>query len=174
MAETSILQSAIDSLHTVGFFDIMLPFLLVFSIVFGVLERAQMFGEKRSDLNAIIAFVIGLIVVVSSTVLNLMTGFLPWVGLMVVVFLCFIMLTVMFWGEASNLWENKAIKYGGAIVVLSLIGFYWAYTLDIFSVIATEENTLPISTAEIASLAAIFIFLLAIVMVVKGGGDSKT
>ena len=55
MAET-ILQ------HWV-FTQFILPFLLIFFIVFGVLRKSKLFGEKSEQLSAGIAFVVGLIFV---------------------------------------------------------------------------------------------------------------
>jgi len=40
-----------------------LPFLLIFFIVFGILEKTKIFGDDQKQLNALIAFVIGLIFV---------------------------------------------------------------------------------------------------------------
>ncbi|MCK4647796.1 hypothetical protein KAT24_02615 [Candidatus Pacearchaeota archaeon] len=40
-----------------------LPFLLVFFIVFAILEKTKIFGEDKKQLNALISFVIGLIFV---------------------------------------------------------------------------------------------------------------
>ena len=40
-----------------------LPFLLIFFIVFGLLEKTGLFGSDKKQLNAMIAFIIGLIFV---------------------------------------------------------------------------------------------------------------
>ena len=40
-----------------------LPFLLVFFIIFAILEKTKLFGEGKKQLNALISFVIGLIFV---------------------------------------------------------------------------------------------------------------
>ena len=37
------------------------PFLLIFFIAFGILEKSKLFGSDKKQLNALIAFVIGLI-----------------------------------------------------------------------------------------------------------------
>lgn len=55
MAQT-ILQSWIFS-------QFALPFLLIFFLAFGLLEKTKLFGEDKKQLNAGIAFVIGLIFV---------------------------------------------------------------------------------------------------------------
>ncbi len=55
MAET-ILQNWIFS-------QFALPFLLIFFLAFGLLEKTKLFGEDKKQLNAGVAFVIGLIFV---------------------------------------------------------------------------------------------------------------
>ena len=43
-----------------GFFSYLLPFLLIFALVFGILTQIQLFRENKA-INAIIALVVGLI-----------------------------------------------------------------------------------------------------------------
>src|SRR3989344_1741148 len=45
------------------FSSFVFPFLLIFFIAFGILEKSKLFGDNRKQLNALIAFVIGLIFV---------------------------------------------------------------------------------------------------------------
>lgn len=45
------------------FQDFILPFLLVFTIVFAILEKTKLLGEGKKQLDAIVAFVVGLIFV---------------------------------------------------------------------------------------------------------------
>jgi len=53
---TTFLQSTIVA-------KFILPFLLVFFVVFAVLEKIKLLGEDKKQLNALVAFVIGLIFV---------------------------------------------------------------------------------------------------------------
>ncbi|MCK5149763.1 hypothetical protein KAJ87_02465 [Candidatus Pacearchaeota archaeon] len=43
--------------------DFILPFLLIFTLVFAILEKTKLLGDGKKQLNAIVAFVIGLIFV---------------------------------------------------------------------------------------------------------------
>ncbi|OGI12743.1 hypothetical protein A3K64_00700 [Candidatus Micrarchaeota archaeon RBG_16_36_9] len=54
--ETTFLQNWI-------FTKFLFPFLLVFFLVFAILEKTKLFGDGKKQLNALIAFVIGLIFV---------------------------------------------------------------------------------------------------------------
>lgn len=47
-----------------GLFDIILPFILVFAIVFAVLQKTKILGEKSKNFNTVIALVMGMSVVV--------------------------------------------------------------------------------------------------------------
>ena len=59
MADGSPLRNAIEFLNDFGFYDVVLPFLLVFTIVFGVLEKTKLFGvtdkKPKQNINAMIA-----------------------------------------------------------------------------------------------------------------------
>jgi len=56
MATETILQHWIFS-------SFVFPFLLIFFITFGILQKSKLFGDKSQQLNAFISFVIGLIFV---------------------------------------------------------------------------------------------------------------
>jgi len=65
-------------LQGVGVYDYVLPFLLVFTIIFAILEKTKLFGTEqdgraKTNINTILALVIGLIVglVTASVVLAL-------------------------------------------------------------------------------------------------------
>ena len=47
-----------------GMLDVLLPFLLIFTVVFAVLQKAKIFGEDSKRFNVIIALVLGMVVVI--------------------------------------------------------------------------------------------------------------
>ncbi|MFH0868384.1 MAG: hypothetical protein V1831_03650 [Candidatus Woesearchaeota archaeon] len=65
----------------IGIFDVVLPFLLVFTIVFALLERTKVFGVDKiegreytkKNLNSVAAFVISFLVVASSELVEVIT-----------------------------------------------------------------------------------------------------
>jgi len=74
-------REILDFFGTIGVFDVVLPFLLVFTIVFALLERTKVFGMEEVDgkkytkknLNSMAAFVISFLVVASSKLVNIIT-----------------------------------------------------------------------------------------------------
>ncbi len=98
---SSPLVRAIDFFRDFGLFDVVLPFLLVFTIVFAVLEKTRILGaEKTKDgveipnknLNSMVAFVIGLLVVAATNIVGIINESLPNVILLLVVSISFLLL----------------------------------------------------------------------------------
>ncbi len=94
------------------------PFLLIFFIVFAVLEKTKVFGEGKKQLNALVAFVIGLIfvgaifpkMVVSNMILFLTVA-------LVVVFV-----VLLLWGFISSGKEGFEISKSLKIFLFIVLG----------------------------------------------------
>jgi len=66
------LSDFFQSLEMWGLTDVMLPFLLVFTLVFAVLEKVKILGEEKRNLNVIVALVLAL-----STIIPHVTNYYP-------------------------------------------------------------------------------------------------
>ena len=58
--EGGAIGDLLNAWQQAGFFSYLLPFLLIFALVFGILNQIQLFKENKA-INAIIALVVGLI-----------------------------------------------------------------------------------------------------------------
>src|SRR3989338_5716444 len=81
MADASTFRGTLDFLSQIGVFDVVLPFLLVFTIVFALLEKTRVFGTEKvggeeytkKQLNSLAAFVIAFFVIASSRLVEIVT-----------------------------------------------------------------------------------------------------
>src|SRR3989338_2721275 len=64
MAASGQLQNMIYRLDNMGLTDILLPFLLIFVIVFAILQKTKVLGDERKNLSIVVALVVGLLVVI--------------------------------------------------------------------------------------------------------------
>jgi hypothetical protein len=71
------LQEFFRVLERWGLIDVLLPFMLIFVIIFAVLEKTQILGAEKRNLNTIMALVISLIVVVPHVTGNYPAGYDP-------------------------------------------------------------------------------------------------
>lgn len=104
------------------------PFLLVFFIVFAVLEKSKLFGDGKKSLNAMVAFVIGLIFVgavfpkevVSNMVLFLSVA-------LVIVFVVLILWGFVYSGEKGfELTKGMKVSLMIIISIAVVIAVLWA------------------------------------------------
>lgn len=66
----------------IGVYDVILPFLLVFTIVFAILDKTKVLGTEevggkhypKKNLNAVVAFVIAFLVIASSRLVEIITN----------------------------------------------------------------------------------------------------
>lgn len=101
-----------------GVESFLFPFLLVFAIVYGVLQRSEIFKGK-SDLDAIIAFVLGLVFATTNYALRLTYLILPIVGIVAVIIFMLLVIGSMLYGSSSELLNAKSARK--IIVVVALL-----------------------------------------------------
>jgi hypothetical protein len=82
-------------LEQLGLFSFILPFLLMFAIVFGVLSYTRIFGEHRG-VHVLIALVIGLLAVRFPTYTDFLTIIAPKLGIGLTILLVLIILVGLF------------------------------------------------------------------------------
>ena len=128
----SILTSAIFS-------ELVLPFLLVFVLVFAILEKTKILGENKSQINAIIGFIIGLIFVSFGYAVELTTKLLGVMAVIAVILLVFIMLYSFAVGRKEfEMPKQLATTFGiligiALIITLLVLTGYWDYIINAFS-----------------------------------------
>ena len=111
----------------IGLFDVVLPFLLVFTIVFALLEKTRVFGTEKygneevskKNLNSLAAFVIAFFVIASSKLVELITQISANVVLLVLASTLFILLA----GSFSEQKEKGYFLEGGFKATFMVIMF---------------------------------------------------
>jgi hypothetical protein len=97
----TVFDSVLDLLYQFGFFRVILPFLLVFAIVYGVLLKTGILGASddpvAKSVSAIIALAIGFFIISSKPVVNALSVLIPQASFLLVVVL-FILLMMAFMG----------------------------------------------------------------------------
>lgn len=132
-------ESIIRTLENWGVADVLLPFLLIFAVVFAVLEMTKIFGEDaqtgtRKNINVIVALVMGLAVVfphVTRTyppgkdIVVILNAFLPSVSLVLVMILALLILMGLFTGTRPDFSQSQGWSGGITIfMILVVVGIF--------------------------------------------------
>src|SRR3989338_7791589 len=119
------LGDSIDYLVNLGVYDVLLPFLLVFAIIFAILEKTKILGDDKRSINAIVAIVVGLLLVVQKGIVATINLFLPRISLIIVVVLMGLLVISMIAGK-----EFRGLKGGvlGIAIIVIIIAVILALT----------------------------------------------
>jgi len=114
MAE-SVAQGAMSFFKELGMFDVVLPFLLVFTIVFAILEKTKVLGTEeingkrytKKNVNAMTAFVIAFMTVASSQLVEIITKVSSQIVILLLVSIFFLVLIGSFFKEREGVFLEK-------------------------------------------------------------------
>jgi len=128
MALVNPFEHAISLLEQFGFFQTLLPILLVFILFYAVLQKSKVLGtdeEKTKPLNSAFAFISAFFVVTSTGVIDTINQLLPSAALLLLLAALLLLLLGMFsWkpddfsGDGSGAWG----KVGAAVMLLVFLG----------------------------------------------------
>lgn len=140
MVEESVFRGMISFLGEIGVYDIILPFLLIFTIVFAILEKTKIFGMEdvdgkkttKKNINSMVAFSIAFLVIASTKLVSIINEVMANIVLLLVLSVSFLLLAGSLFGDKEFSLENfpkwmtffMIIMFTG-IVVIFLNALNW-------------------------------------------------
>jgi len=103
-----------------GFFAYILPFLLIFALVFGILTRTQIFKDNKA-INAVIALVVGLLSLQFDFVPIFFSEIFPRLGIGLAIILALLILAGLFFDPKNKLINYSLLAVGVIIFLVVLI-----------------------------------------------------
>lgn len=178
MASTTLGNLA-KSLERIGFVDVLLPFLLIFTVIFAVLEKTKIMGEGKRNMNVGIAFIFALLVVVPHVTGNFPAGYdpvkiinaaLPSVSLVVVAVIALMILIGVFAHDRVML-GLTAPGWVGLFSIVTLVFIFgsaagWWKT----GFLKWLENIFGTDIVAVAIMLLVFGIIIAFV---TGGGEQE-
>ncbi|VVB75159.1 Uncharacterised protein [Candidatus Tiddalikarchaeum anstoanum] len=176
MTTGNVLGDAFNLLIDFGFLRIVVPFILFYSIVFGMLERTQLFTRREeggklpkeidkqvTNMHAMIAFAIAITATAASQAVGITTNYLPILAIVAVIIVGVMLLLGLAFGEEFSKPEfltkhpiYTAIVWTGAIALLFgaiiAVGYYSGLVVTPCDGTLTPVNTLNTREGECTRL----------------------
>jgi len=102
------------------FSEIVLPFVLIFTVLFAILQKTQILGKGKKQIDAIVSLSIGLIVVSYANAVNIISDLMPFMAISIVIILVFLILYGMVFKEGQFDLNNKVKNIIGGLATLAL------------------------------------------------------
>lgn len=155
------------------FVELVLPFLLIFVVMFAILQKTKVLGDDKKQIDALVSLVIGLIVVSFGYATGIIISLIPFLAVSVVIIFVFLVLYGMsFHGEDFKipklLTTGMGIVVAIAVIIAVLIATgAWDYIADNW-IYGGDENGI------VTNIIFIVIIIAAIATVMFSGGKGKS
>lgn len=189
MAEASTFREIIVFFDKIGIYDVILPFLLVFTIVYAILEKTKILGLEeiqgttytRKNLNAMIAFVVSFLVVASSKLVQIIADVSSQMVVLLLASIFFLLLVGTFYKEGENValegrWRTffMIIMFLGLLIIFlqaiptksgqPWLEWFWVYMVN---------NWTSTGVASVLLIIGIVIFIWWITQTPGEGGKKE-
>lgn len=94
-------------LERLGLVDVLLPFVLIFVIAYGIFDRTQVLGKNNKNANVIVAMVLGFLVVGVINYVNILNDIVRIFGLLAIMAVCFALIYGLFGKDLQFIKGNK-------------------------------------------------------------------
>lgn len=182
----STFRGVIEFFVRLGIYDVVLPFLLVFTIMFAVLEKSKVLGvEKtsegeftRKNMNAMVAFVTAFLVVASTRLVSIINETLANMVLLLMLSICFLILIGSFMKEQKEGIEMPK-KLQGFFIGFMLVGIFliflnalgWLYPAWRWA-LSHYDSTAAASVLLIAMIVGVMVWITKNPSKSKGSSES--
>ena len=164
-----------------GIQDSLLPFLLVFTIIFAILQKVNLFGEDRKNIHVVLALIIGLLFVIPHVTntypikadpVEIINNAIPNVGVLIIAIIMVLLIVGVF-GHKLNIKGSPLAM----VVILLAFGFVlyifgqaagWWHTSGFPSLFSWLGN--PETRAMLIILA---VFLIIVFFIIGGSREGN-
>ena len=186
---TTAFREVLEFFERLGVYDVVLPFILVFTLVFAIFERTKVLGTEKLDgieygkknLNAMVAFVIAFLVVASSQIVSLINSAMPKIVILLFLGVFFLLLVGIFYSEKEEVILGSPWK-----IMFMVIMFVGIVSIFLYSIpTASGEPFLTwmlefvvdnFSTTAVSSIILMIVvigFMMYIIKEPSKGGGAK-
>lgn len=144
------------------FLDLLLPAILVFTVIFALLQKSEIFGKGKVQIDAIVSLVVALIVISFGKAMGIIANLMPVLAVTVVALLVFIIIASIAHTGKFELpgGVKTAVMVVAAIVVLIAVLYFtggWDYLKEILQ--GKSSTTVTTILFAIIIAAAIFVVI---------------
>jgi len=133
MPEPTVLGNVILFFQRIGIYDVVLPFLLTFTITFAIFEKSKVLGTEvieertytKKNLNAMAAFVIAFLVIASGKLVETITRVSANVVVLLLLGVFYLLLVGTFWApkeKDKEPWAALTGKWNTVFMIIMFIG----------------------------------------------------
>lgn len=161
----------VETIFSSALAQVALVFVLVFTVVFGALQKTKLFGDGKKQIDALVALVVGLIASSVAYSLDIIQRLVPFLAVSLVIILVFLVLVGFMFKEGE-------FKLPGWVMVSLPIIIFIAVVIAVLQITGTWDMLYGLFSGEsggtwITNVVLIVVLAGVVAAVVAGGGKKK-
>ena len=153
------------------FTQMLLPFLLVFVVVFAILQKSKILGEGKAQIDALVSLAIALILITFGYQTGVIVDLMAWLAVGVAVILVFLILYGFVAGDLSSMPTGLKVTFGilAGLFTLGIVVYvtgFWNIFIGWFSGVGNSELWM-------SALMIVLVIGAVIVAVTSGKGKNS-
>ncbi len=171
--------SILRFLDNIGIMDAVLPFLLVFTITFAILQKTQVLGEGKKNFNVILALILGMMFVIphimgrypaGSDPVVIVNSALPSVSVVMIAVFAVLLIVGIFGGSFNVV--NQSLAGWAALFAFGAVIYIFGQAAGWFGQFPPILDFLNDADTQ-ALLVMILVFAIIIFFITSDGNDEK-
>ena len=179
--EPSTFRETLGFFDKIGVYDVVLPFLLIFTIVYAILEKTRIYGTEkiegkeytRKNLNGMTAFVVAFFVVASTRLVAIINEVLANTVLLLLLSICFLLLAGSFHTGKEEFFLKKGWRNLFMVIMFLGIVLVFLHALGWLQVIYWYLSN-QFDSVVVSSIVLVIIVVVAIIYITGGFTKKKT
>jgi hypothetical protein len=176
------LMSIFQKLEELGLTDVLLPFLLIFSVIYAILGMVKIFGPNGKNINLIVALVMSLLVVVphvtgtypaGQDIVEIMNNAIPNVSLVIIAVIMVLILIGVFGVRVDLMGQDNMIRSFVPILALGIVFFIFGRSAGWFDVGLPDWLNFLNDGDTVAVLLVVLAFIIIIGFITGDGGGGR-
>ena len=131
-------------------FDVIFPVLLVFALVFSILQKTKAIGDSVG-MNSLVAVAISFMMLLSDTLIEMINFMIPWFVVMIIFFILMILMFQVFGASETDVagaLKDKALQWSligvGLVILIAAFGHVLGQSL-------VEAGGHPVTTQQVTA-----------------------
>jgi hypothetical protein len=149
--------------------EAVLPFILIFTVVFAILQKSQILGKEKKQIDAMVALVVGLITITFARAVGIINHLLPFLAVSVIIILVFLIMVALFHKDDKEFVLHKGFKWAifiAAFVAVIIAVLYFTGAWDYLATKFTEGGSNLVTNV-------VFIVIIVVGFLIVFFGDKK-
>ena len=160
---------ALDTIFSSPLGQTVLVFILVFTLLFALLQKSKILGDGKKQTDALISLAIALLVISVGYAMDIITTLVPFLAVGLVIILVFLLL----WGSFyhGNLETSKGVKIAAGIVALIAVVVAVLFITGAWDFV--RDWIVLGNSGAFGNIILIVIVIVAVVVVMNSSGEKK-